>query len=457
MSTQINTMVQAAAFFVPLCASFALTSCGGKVEASPPGKPQVASERKVFPGAIGFGAVAVGGDKGRIIYVTNRDDSGPGSLRNCLIAQGRRVCVFAVGGVFRFTSKPPVISNPYVTIAGQTAPGGSVVITHAGGASARTPVVIKNTHDVIVRHVRVRLDRLSANRKSDDGFTIENSRNVIIDHVSASWASDELINGYGDNDSITISNSIFSYGIPRHDKCALLGSDPKGPQKLSFIGNICAHNGDRNPDLNFPPESCVEIVNNVFYNAQSQFAEVWESFGGTPVAIVGNTFIGGPNTNVRTQGVGRNTLGSSGTAKIYLWHNDFRGDFDHVSDVARAAEVARPPCSMTIRPLDAGQAYESVLGGAGAWPRDAIDSRVVSDIRNRTGAIVKEPGRIPTMVSDEPYPDIDQDGMDDKWEVGHGADPQRPDPWIDSDGDGYVNFENFLSHREGLLRGITGG
>lgn len=455
MSTQINNTLQAAAFLVPLCASLAPTSCGGKVEASPPGKPQAASERKVFPGAIGFGAVAVGGDQGRIIYVTNHDDTGPGSLRNCLIAQGRRVCVFAVGGVFRFTTKPPVISSPYLTIAGQTAPGGSIVITHAGGASARTPVVIKNTHDVIVRHVRVRLDRLSANRKSDDGFTIENSNNIIIDHVSASWASDELINGYGDNDNITISNSIFSYGIPRHDKCALLASDPKGPQRLSFIGNICAHNGDRNPDLNFPPNSCVEVVNNVLYNAQSQFAEVWESFGGSPVSIVGNTFIGGPNTNGRTQGVGRNTLGSTGAAQIYLWDNDFRGSFDHVSSFAQAAEVARPPCPMTIQPLDARQAYESALGNAGAWPRDAIDSRVVSEIRNRTGNIIRAPGSIPNMATGEPYPDIDQDGMDDEWELIHGADPQRPDPWADSDGDGYFNFENFLSYREGLLRGIT--
>src|SRR3546814_7535615 len=93
------------------------------------------------------------------------------------------------------------------------------------------------------------------------------------DHVSASWARDELINGYGDNDWITISNSIFAEGIPRHDKCALLASDPKGPQHLSFIGNICAHNGDRNPDLNFPPGSCAEVINNILYNGQSEFAE----------------------------------------------------------------------------------------------------------------------------------------------------------------------------------------
>ncbi len=360
-----------------------------------------------------------------------------------------------MGGVFRFTTKPPIVRNPYLTIAGQTAPGGSVVVTHAGGSSARTPIVIKNTHDVIVRHIRVRLDRLSGNRKSDDAFTIENSRNVIIDHVSASWASDELINGYGDNDAITISNSIFSYGIPRHDKCALLASDPKGPQRLSFIGNVCAHNGDRNPDINFPPDSCVEVINNVLYNAQSQFAEVWESFGGSPVSIVGNTFVAGPNSNSRTQGIARNTIGSSGTAQIYLWDNEFRGNFDHVSSSARTALVESPPCAMTIQPQQAGRAYDDVLAKAGAWPRDTIDTKVISDIRNRSGRIVKQPGRISALPGGKPYSDFDKDGMDDNWEVSHGANPQLADTWADSNGDGVPNFENFLSYREDLLLGLS--
>lgn len=435
-----------------LGAAAPLASCAVEVDAKPPGEPQVATDTPAFPAAIGHGAGAQGGAGGRIIYVTNREDSGPGSLRNCIVAEGKRVCVFAVGGVFRFTTRPPMIENPYLTLAGQTAPGGNVVITHAGGSSARTPLVIKGTHDVIIRHVRIRLDRLSANRRSDDGITIEDSSNVIIDHVSASWASDELINGYGDNDQITISNSIFSYGIPRHDKCALLASDPEDAQRLSFIGNICAHNGDRNPDINFPPNSCAEVVNNVFYNAQSQFAEVWEQFGGSPVAIVGNTFVAGPDTRGSAQGVARNTIGSTGAAQIYLWDNDFHGEFDHVSAAARAAQVVRPPCALTINPQEAAEAYVNVLGSAGAWPRDGIDARVVSDIRNRTGRIIREPGSIGQLPEGEPYPDEDRDGMDDRWETSHGASPSVGDPWSDSNGNGISNFEEFLSYREGILR-----
>ena len=452
MSTHFAQEFLAISLCALIGAGVPLNSCAAQIEAEPPAQPQAVSDSPAFPGAVGHGAGAAGGTRGRIIRVTNREDQGPGSLRDCLIAEGRRVCVFTIGGIFRFTTQPPVIKNPYLTIAGQTAPEGSVVIAHAGGSSARTPLVVKNTHDVIVRHVRVRLDRLSANRESDDGITIENSSNVIIDHVSASYASDELINAHGDNDRITISNSIFSYGIPRHDKCALLASDPKGPQRLSFIGNICAHNGDRNPDMNFPAGSCVEMVNNVLYNAQSEFAEVWEQFGGTPVAIVGNTFVAGPNTRGASEGIARNTLGSTGAAKIYLWDNDFRGAFEHVPAAARAAQVDRHPCPMTIRPAQASAAYAAVLETAGAWPRDAIDARIVSDIRNRSGKIIKKPAALDALPRGAPYPDLDKDGMDDTWEGDHGANPATADMWADSDRDGILNFEEFLSYREGMLR-----
>lgn len=452
MRTFLNRVLLLGAIPLITGSNLALSACVQEVVAAPPGDPQPVFGERMFPGAIGHGAATVGGAGGKIIYVSNHNDTGPGSLRDCLTSTGKRVCVFRVGGVFRFITTPPIIKDPYLTIAGQSAPGGGVVITHAGGAQARTPIVIKRTHDVIVRHVRVRLDRLSGNRESDDAFTIEDSHDVIMDHVSASWASDELINGFADNDRITISNSMFSYGIPRHDKCALLSSDPKDAQNFSFIGNICAHNGDRNPDINFPPGSCVEVVNNVFYNAQSQFAEVWESYGGTPVSIVGNSFIGGPETTESAQGVVREVFGSSGPASIYLWDNAFSGDFDHVTASAEAVLVERPPCPLTIEPATAAKAYDAVLMDAGAWPRDAIDRGVVDDIRSGTGNIVERPGTFAAAAMEEPYPDLDHDGMDDRWEREHGADPRVPDAWANADGDAFSNFENFLSYREQILR-----
>ena len=450
----IRAVLLAAAPFI-MGSGLVLSACAQEVVASPPGDPQPVGGERTFPRAIGYGAATVGGSGGKIIYVSNHNDAGPGSLRDCLKSPGRRTCVFRVGGVFRFATTPPIIRDPYLTIAGQTAPGGGVLIAHAGGSQARTPIVIKRTHDVIVRHVRVRLDRLSDNRESDDAITIEDSHDVIVDHVSASWASDELINGFADNDRITISNSIFSYGIPRHDKCALLSSDPKDAQNVSFIGNICAHSGDRNPDINFPPGSCVEVVNNVFYNAQSQFAEVWESYGGTPVSIVGNSFISGPDTTDSAQGVVREVFGSSGRASIYLWDNAFTGSFDRITASAKAVLVETPPCPLTIKPMTAANAHDAVLANAGAWPRDGIDRSVVNDIRRGTGNIVKQPGTFAALWTEAPYPVQDRDGMDDRWEQEHGANPQVADPWGNADDDAYSNFENFLAYREQILQSAS--
>ncbi|WP_428630638.1 pectate lyase family protein [Sphingopyxis sp.] len=422
-----------------------LASCaasGGQAEEV---DPQLVSG-KAFPTAIGYGVNAAGGRGGKMIQVTTLDDAGAGSLRSCLEATGPRTCIFRIGGVFRFSGKPPVIKNPYLTIAGQTASGGGVTIAHDGSPQSRTPLLIKNSHDIIVRHIRVRNDRIGGERESEDSITIENSRNVIIDHVSASWARDEIINGYGDNDLITISHSIFAYGIPKHDKCALLGSDPKNIQNMSFIGNICAHNGDRNPDINFRPSSCIEVLNNIFFNAQSEFAEIWESYGGTPVSIVGNIFKAGPNSSARSVGVIRQTEGSAGPSSIYLDDNRFIGDFIHVDASVAGVRQAKPSCPLTVEPSPASEAFGTILANAGAWPRDAIDLRVISDVRNGTGKIVSKPGEIPPVADGKPYTDSDADGMDDLWESRNGMKVGKFDPWDDANGDDVSNFDAFLDY-----------
>ena len=433
-----------------------LAACSSPIEAAPPPDPQPVTGDLAFPGAVGHGAGSAGGRGGRVFIVDTLADAGEGSLRACIEANGPRTCVFRVSGVIRFSGRPPMIRNPYITIAGQTAPGGGIVLAHSGGPLGRTPLIIKDTHDVVIRHIRVRPDRIGENRQSEDAFTIENSDNVILDHVSGSWARDELVNGYGDNDRITISNSVFAYGIPRHDKCALLASDPVDAQRVSFIGNICAHNGDRNPDLNFPPGSCVEVVNNILYNAQSQFAEIWEQFGGTPVALIGNYFKGGPNTGSHTIAIARNRLGATGSAAIYLWQNAFEGSFVQTTPFVDEVTMPQPACPPTVRPMSAEQAYEAVLNLAGALPRDQLDRRVVEEVRNGTGRIVREPGQMPSIAAGHPYPDEDRDGIDDRWEATHGSDPESPDPWEDADGDGLANLDAFLEHLHSRLVAAVG-
>ncbi len=412
--------------------------------------------RPAFPGAEGYGQVARGGRGGVIMQVTTLADSGPGSLRACIDARLPRVCVFRVGGVIRFTSKRPIIRNPYITIAGETAPGGGILLTHAGGPDGLTPLVVKDSHDVIVRHIRVRPDRRGAIRGSNSAFTIENSHNVILDHVSGSWAVDENLGGYGDNDNITVSWSIFAQGVPRHDKCALMASDPQGPQHFSFIANLCAHNGDRNPDANFPVGSCVEIRNNVLYNGQSQFAEIWSSYGGTPVNITGNYFRAGPNTSGRAHAIDTPMVGAIGEPRIFAAGNVVDGRMNGLLQPgAERYLVKRPVCGLKPDRMTARQSYAAVLAAAGAFPRDSFDARIVREVRTRTGAIVRQAGVLPVIAAGVPYPDRDGDGMDDRWEAAHGADPMRPDAWDDPDGDGWGNLEAFLNacHLQQLARG----
>lgn len=425
--------------------------CSKPTEAAPPPPAQAIAGVAAFPGAAGYGASAKGGRGGRIMMVDTLADSGPGSFRACVEAKMPRVCVFRVAGVIRFTGKPPVISSPYLTIAGQTAPGGGITLAHSGGANGLTPLLIKGNHDVVVRHIRVRNDRIGGAREAEDSITIENSHDVIVDHVSASWARDELINPYGDNDNITISASLFAQGIPKHDKCALLGSDPEGPQQISFLDNLCAHNGDRNPDVNFVPNSCIEVINNVFYNASSQFAEVWESYGGSPVSIVGNVMRKGPDTAAHAVGIDREEIGSKGDAKIYYFGNRFDGAFQHIAPDVLAVALSAPPCPLTVTPMTADQAYEKVLAGSGAFPRDTFDAGIIADVRGHRGHIVRQPGAIPAVAPGTPYPDQDRDGMDDRWEKGHHADPAHADPWEDGDHDGVLNLDQFLADRSAAL------
>lgn len=404
-----------------------------------------------FPGAEGFGQTATGGRGGRIIQVTTLDDSGTGSLRACIDATGPRVCVFRVGGVIRFTTERPIIRNGDLTIAGQTAPGGGILLTHAGGDTGLTPLVIKNTSNVIVRHVRVRTDRRGTERASNSGIIIENSSKVILDHVSTSWAIDENVGGYAQNNDITISSSIFAEGIPRHDKCALLSSDPREPQRLSFIRNLCAHNGDRNPDINFKPGSCVEIINNVLYNGVVEFAEVWESYGGTPVNIVGNYFKAGPNTKPVAAAITLQTVESKGKARAYVLDNYLDGVLRAQSPNAVPILSPDPVCPLASSVLPAATAYTNVLAGSGAFPRDTVDSRVVEEVRARSGEIRTDPGILPVLAKGTPYPDADKDGMSDSWEIANGLNPARNDAWGDKDGNGWSNLDDFLNHAHARL------
>jgi hypothetical protein len=454
----VTAAVMAAPYVLPSPRIAAITDGAAVGEPAPAPDLADAPGRDAFPGADGYGRYARGGRGGAIIPVTTLADSGPGSLRACIDAAVPRVCIFRVGGVIRFTTERPIIRNPYITIAGQTAPGGGILVTHAGGPRGFTPLVVKDSHDVVIRHIRVRTDLNGAQRGSNGSFLFEESHDVIFDHVSGAWALDQIMSGYGFNNNVTVSNSIFTQGIPRHDKCALLASHPRYPQMISFVRNLCAHNGDRNPDVDLPPGSCVEVVNNVFYNAMSQFAEVHELEGGTPISFIGNVFRRGPNTRKDSAAVDRVLVASTGASRIYLAGNRLDGVETLSTLPAKFSLVTQPVCPVHARVLPAARAYEEVLRRAGAFPRDRLDSLTVLEVREKGGRIIADPDArrgprlLPLIRPGAAYADGDGDGMSDAWEAANRTDPRRQDMWEDVDRDGWTNLDEFLdfAHRQVL-------
>ncbi len=415
------------------------------------------SVKLAFPGAVGHGRISLGGRGGAIIPVTTLEDSGPGSLRACVQATGPRNCVFRVGGIIHLqTSLGVEAENSQLSIWGETAPNPGITLTigPVDQGIYKTAIFMRNASEVIIRNLRVRLQFQSTD-KNADAFTIENSKRVYIDHVSGSWATDELISTYADATDITIANSIFAEGLLPHSKCVLMGSNPTLPQSISFWRNICISNNDRNPDVNHHGGSCIEIVNNIFFNARSEWLEVFSQFkGGTPVALVGNVFKAGPDTRSGTSVIKWQLDSSVSKPKIFESDNlivdhEATGMTLYPPEVKELI-VAEPVCPLTVPVGSAREIYGELRAKSGAFPRDKFDVSFIKGLgdfkRPGRGSIQKEPPAFQsTDESEQPYSDSDGDGMSDSWEALNAANPSASDAWEDSNGDGWSNFENFVS------------
>jgi pectate lyase len=363
--------------------------------------------------------------------------------------------VFRVGGVFVLTRGSLLINRPFLTLAGQTAPGGGVLITHDGGSAARTPVLIKNTTDVVIRHVRSRPIQGPV-PTANSAFTIEGSQRVIIDHASASWAEDENVTVHAGTTDLTVSWSILAEGLLPHSKCALLNSNPTGPQRITFARNLCASNNDRNPDLHSQPNSCVDVINNVFYNVNSGFTEIWGNFGGTWANIAGNVYRRGPETNFMMYALIWRGAGATGTPRIYEYGNLADGSRITIVDPAlQPYLVTKPVCVLSTGRDTAAKIYTQVLDRAGAFPRDAVDSRIVGEVVSRTGSRKSAPGAMPPIADEPPYADVDGDGMSDAWESQNGLNPALFDAWSRRDEKGFYALDRFLDHAH--LQRLVGG
>ena len=435
-----------------------------------------------FPGAVGFGKEAVGGRGGRVVEVTNLNDSGPGSLREALEQSGPRTVVFKVGGTIAVDS-PLKIANPYVTVAGQTAPGGGITIRNRGNDGNALKI---STHDVIVRYLTVRPGYHADDSGNIDAIGISGSsgdaRDIIIDHVSLSWATDETFSTWYAVNDVTLMESIVSEALSysthpegEHGTGVLLGSDGAG--NITLHRNLLAHNRHRNPRIS--TSGLVNVTNNVVYNSAGGTGwntplRVTGERGGAQANIVGNVWKAGPDSLPALHFV--TVKDPVESLRIHARDNVVPNDVFHPDALPYVASTAIAPAPAGVAPADT--LLDDVLAGVGnslmldqdgnlVDRRDAIDRRVVEEVRNGTGYIIDSPEQVGGWIdvaNGTAYADGDGDGMPDRWEKRHGLDPNDgADRNGDPDGDGYTNLEEFLNGTEpvgtcaGPRRGRTCG
>jgi len=420
-----------------------------------------------FPGAEGFGRFAKGGRGGRVIEVTNLNDSGPGSLRAAFNATGPRTVVFRVGGTITLKSSL-FITNPFITVAGQTAPGDGILIRGSGGPQQ---FGIERTSEVIFRYMRVRMGFGSTRC----AMCVIGAQNIIVDHNSFSWTADDLTFALGsDIDRITFQWNIIAESF---DKGLLIGNSAKSS---SVHHNFFAHNFSRNPKVN---HTDTQIINNTIYNASSTATLLAPKRPGLgdatlPVRadVIGNYYKPGVDTfawfnqNALTAIIfdGRRDQPAVPQSTSYTADNfdEFRNgpalvDYRSGVFVWPAPRTSPHPGRPTITTQSAVAAKDLVIAATGAGAnrgvngpnRDSIDTRVINDFINGTGRHItneSQVGGYPVYRSGTPPQDTDHDGMPDSWETLHGFNSSDPaDGPQDANGDGYTNLEEYLNELAG--------
>ena len=450
-----------------------------------------------FPGAEGGGAYSFGGRGGKVLVVNSLEDSGPGTLRWACEQGGARVVVFNVAGIIRLKS-PISVRAPYITIAGQTAPGDGVCVA---GESFWV-----DTHDVIVRHMRFRRGETNVGRR-DDSFGGNPIGNIMLDHISASWGLDENISFYrhmyndetGTADkklgtvNVTIQNSISSEALDtwNHSFGSTIGGE-----NATFMRNLWANNTGRNPSCGW--NGVFNFVNNIVFNWTHRSMD-----GGdyqVMFNVINNYYKPGPATpkdnNVGHRIVkpesGRSKLSYKVYGRVHASGNIMEGypeitkdnwkggvQIEEQADCGEYESAMKQvePFAMPVFPImTAEKAFDFVLNNCGAtWPvRDAVDVRVTNMVRTgqinplkdistanvpkfavrraaedsyKIGVItdISQVGGYPDYKG-KPRKDSDNDGMPDSWEKKYNLNPNDPSDAIkDCNGDGYTNIEKYIN------------
>lgn len=427
-----------------------------------------------FPEATGFGRFttgARGAANPQIYLVTNLNDSGPGSFRDAVSQEGRFV-IFKVGGIVNLQTQVVVASN--TTIAGQTATGEGIVFLGPR-------VTFTGANNTIARYLRIRYGGTAQNQ---DASGLANGANMIFDHMTFTWGTDEVFSINWDSkgvspDNITIQNSIIGQGLHRHNHSAGGLIQPSGG-KISLIGNLYICNKTRNNKI----KGINEFVNNVVYNwgnygntyghTESGDAYIMggDSAGSSDVNIINNYFIGGPNTS---NSVSTPFNRGNDNFSLYGSGNYFDNNKDGVlNGTLVPADLTGYPTGdistilstpydypMKNTALSAQDAYNKIVEGVGAsYPRrDQVDNLMISDLMSKgtTATYVYVQTDLATQfgfinggaghVYGAPAPlDTDNDGMPDAWEDANGLNKNLADALLVSTSQApYLNIEVYIN------------
>ena len=379
--------------------------------------PAAAVGVPAFPGAQGWAADTPGGRGGKILRVTTLAAEGPGSLAEAVNTPGPRIVVFEVGGVIDLGVQTLRITEPYLTIAGQTAPAPGITLIRGGIDIA--------THDVIVRHIRVRPGDAGKPRLAGvdfDAISTVRAHNVIVDHCSLTWGTDEGLSASGTrfieggtslddfrkgtSRRITFSNNLIAEGLAysSHGK----GEHSKGTlvhdhvQDILIVGNLYAHNYERNPL--FKGGVSGQVINNLIYNPGTRaahynlIAEEWlgHDYATGTMILRGNVLRAGYDTKQLALFM----IGGSGDVDLFLEDNlavDVIGKATipeigrYTTAPVRVNRLASPPpLPFGVTLLPSAQVQDAVIANAGAtpWNRDPIDRRIVADVIEGRGEII---------------------------------------------------------------------
>lgn len=366
----------------------------------------------------GWAADTKGGQGGRLLRVTNLNPAGPGSLRAALEAEGPRIVVFEVGGVINMAGAALQIREPHLTVAGQTAPDPGITIIKAEVNIA--------AHDVIIQHLMLRPGEFGRPKKGggdQDGIsTVGAAHNIIVDHCSFSWATDENLSVSGPrfdggpapeqwrahtSRNITYSHNLIYEGLAHsvhekgeHSKGSLIHDNASG---ILLYANLYASNQERN--ALFKGGARGAMISNLIYNPGAKAVHynlVAHEWAGRPyqvgkLALVGNVYRQGPDTRPATPLF---ALGGHGDVELFMEGNlavDEAGrpvaqTGVYTAGPARILMAAKPdylpPDLKTVFPAERLEAELPLAVGARPWARDPIDFKLLSDVAEGRGKII---------------------------------------------------------------------